>query len=467
MDPVREIITANRARFLAELEEFLRFPSVAGDALGLGQAAGWVANRLALLGGRVQVLRTGLPDASGAPEPPAVVFAETGEGPLSLLSYTHYDVQPPDPLLLWQTPPFEPAERDGKLFARGATDDKGDTLARIQAVEVYRQAYGELPFQLKFFVEGEEEVGSPHLAPLAHQYADLLRADGVIWEGGSFDEAERYVVYCGVKGICFLELRVRGPEHDLHSAYASIVPSPAWRLVQALSTLKDTQERITIDGFMDLVRPLTPTELEFTRRIPFPGRQMKANYGIPEFIGNASDEEAAIAFVSQPSCNICSLVSGSSEEGAKTVLPSTASAKMDFRLVPDLTPEAVVGLLRRHLDRRGFQDVEIVSWDGMPAARSDVTAPVVLAVIEAARAVYGQEPVVYPSHGGSGPMHALVQGLGMDGVMVGVGYSGEQMHAPNENIRLEDYFLHIEFLVEFYKRFADTRPGLTKRGVLT
>ena len=167
MDRVREIIAANRSRFLAELEEFLRFPSVAGDPLGLGQAAGWVANRLAALGGRVQVLPTGPSISGGATagpsEPPAVIFAETGQGPLSLLSYTHYDVQPPDPLALWDTPPFEPAQRDGKLYARGATDDKGDTLARIQAVEVYRQAYGELPFRLKFFVEGEEEVGSPHL----------------------------------------------------------------------------------------------------------------------------------------------------------------------------------------------------------------------------------------------------------------------------------------------------------------
>src|SRR5512133_1241212 len=213
MDQVRAIIATNRSRFLAELEEFLRFPSVAGDPLGLGQAAGWVANRLAALDGGVQVLPTGTSISGGATagpsEPPSVIFAETGQGPLSLLSYTHYDVQPPDPLALWDTPPFEPAQRDGKLYARGATDDKGDTLARIQAVEVYREAYGELPFRLKFFVEGEEEVGSPHLVPLAQQYADLFRADGAIWEGGAFDEAERYTVYCGVKGICFVELRVR------------------------------------------------------------------------------------------------------------------------------------------------------------------------------------------------------------------------------------------------------------------
>jgi acetylornithine deacetylase/succinyl-diaminopimelate desuccinylase-like protein len=465
MDHVSEIITANRSRFLAELEEFLCFPSVAGDPLGLGQAAGWVANRLTALGGRVRVLPTGTPATGGAMgglvEPPSVVFAETGQGPLSLLSYTHYDVQPPDPLELWDTPPFEPSQREGKLYARGATDDKGDTLARIQAVEVYRQAYGELPFRLKFFVEGEEEVGSPHLVPLAEQYADLLRSDGVIWEGGSFDEAERYTVYCGVKGICFVELRVRGGAHDLHSAYASIVPSPAWRLVQALSTFKDTHDNIKIDGFMDLVRPSTPAELDYMRRIPFPGAQMKANWGIPAFIEDADDRTAAIRFISQPTCNICGLVSGFSDKGAKTVLPSTASVKMDFRLVPDLTPEAVIGLLRRHLDRRGFRDVEIVSWDGMVAARSDVTAPVVQAVIAAAQRVYGQEPVVYPSHGGSGPMHALVQGLGMDGIMVGVGYSGEHMHAPNENIRLDDYFRHIEFLVEFLRRFPSTARAST------
>jgi acetylornithine deacetylase/succinyl-diaminopimelate desuccinylase-like protein len=466
MNRVAEIIEANQQRFLAELMEFLRFPSVSGDPLGLGQAAGWVANRLAAAGARVQMIPTASTSSSVRPdmagdETPAVVFGETGEAERSLLSYTHYDVQPADPLDLWDTPPFEPAVRDGKLFARGATDDKGDTLARIQAVEVYRQAYGALPIRLKFFIEGEEEVGSPHLAPVAAGYGQLLRADGVIWEGGSFDEAERYTVYCGVKGILFVELRVQGASHDLHSAYAPIVPSPVWRLVQALSTLQDGQGNVTIDGLMEHVRPPTQAELAYMRRIPFAGEQIKANWGIPAFLGDADDQQALIRFVTQPTCNICGLAAGHMGDGTKTVLPSSARARLDLRLVPDLTPQLVVRLLRAHLNRRGFSDVEIVSSDGMPSARSNVDGPLVQAVIAAAQTVYGHEPVVYPSHGGSGPMYSLVQGLGMDGLMVGVGYAGERMHAPNENIRLADYFRHIEFLVELIRRFGATESPHT------
>ena len=447
MDRIQTIIAAQRDRFLAELCEFLAFRSMKGDAAGLAGAAEWTAARLRQIGAAVQLWAT---DAA-----PPVVFGEVGQGARSLLSYSHYDVQPADPLDLWESPPFEATIRDGKLFARGASDDKGDTLARIQAVEVYRQAYGELPLRLKFFVEGEEEVGSPHMAPLAAQYADRLRADGVLWEGGGFDEAERYTFYCGLKGIAYLELRVRGASHDLHSSYAPMAPNPAWRLVQALNTLKDDRDNIVIDGFMAHVRPPTAAELAYIRAIPYDGATVKANWGIPAFINGMSDEAALIRFLTQPTCTICGLRSGFIEAGEKTVLPSSALVKLDFRLVPDLTPDLVIRLLRGHLDRRGYNDVEIVPAAGMIGARSDVTSAVVQTAVAAARQVYGHEPVVYPSHGGSGPMHALVQGLGANGIMAGVCYPGVRLHAPNENIRMDDYFRHIEFLVEFMRRFAE------------
>ena len=219
-------------------------------------------------------------------------------------------------------------------------DDKGDTLARIQAAEIYRAVYGELPLRLKFFVEGEEEVGSPHLAALAERHADLLRADGAIWEGGGFDDAERYTFYCGVKGIADLELRIRGAAYDLHSGYASMVPNPAWRLVHALSTLKDGSRqhhrgrpaglRPAADRRGAGLHPAHPL-----RR----ATKMKANWGLNAFLNDMSDEEALTRFITAPTCTICGLRSGFIEEGEKTVLPSAAMVKLDFRLVPDLTPE--------------------------------------------------------------------------------------------------------------------------------
>jgi acetylornithine deacetylase/succinyl-diaminopimelate desuccinylase-like protein len=449
MSRVKAAIDLNSDRFLAEFRELLSFPSESSNAEGLAGAADWVAGRLAMLGAQVQVLSTD--DVA-----PPVIFGEIGAGNRSLLSYSHYDVQPPDPLEQWESPPYEATVRDGKLYARGAADDKGDTLARIHAAEIYRAVYGALPLRLKFFVEGEEEVGSPHLAPLAERHAEFFRADGAIWEGGGFDDAERYTFYCGVKGIAYFELRLRGAAYDLHSGYAPMAPNPAWRLVHALSTLKDERDNITVDGFMAHVRPPTDAERTYIRRIPFDGAKMKANWGVSAFVNDMSDEEALTRFITAPTCTICGLRSGFIDEGEKTVLPSAAMVKLDFRLVPDLTPELAASLLRTHLDRRGYSDIEIHPSAGMVSARSDVNAPLVQTAIAAAREVYRHEPVVYPSHGGSGPMHALVQGVGTPaGLIAGVCYSGMRMHSPNENIRLDDYFRHIEFLIEFMRRFAD------------
>ncbi len=446
MSLVERTIEERRNRFLGELSEFLAFQSESGNVVGLENAASWLTNRLTALGATVHALPT-----NGYPP---VIFGEIGTGSRSLLSYSHYDVQPADPLDLWETPPYQATIRDGKLFGRGTSDDKGDTLARIHAVEVYQAVYGELPLRLRFFVEGEEETGSPHLAPLAEKYADLIRSDGVIWEGGGFDEAERYTFYCGLKGIAYLELVVHGPDRDLHSAYAPIVENPAWRLIHAVKTLKDENDRITLDGFMDHVRPPTEEELAYIRAIPFDGAQVKQTLGIRQFLNNLDDASAIERFLTQPTCTICGFRSGFIDEGEKTVLPSKALVKLDFRLVPDLTPELVARLLREHLDRRGYTDVDIVPHAGMVGARSDVGSSVVKAAVASARAIYGHEPVVYPSHGGSGPMFSLVQGLGSNGIMAGVGYPGVQMHAPNENIRVDDYFRHIAFLVEFMRRFS-------------
>jgi acetylornithine deacetylase/succinyl-diaminopimelate desuccinylase-like protein len=445
---VRDAIIASRDRFLAECAELLSIPSIYTDPDALELASRWLEERLGRLGTRVERLA-----ADGAP---AALFAEVGAGPRRLLSYSHYDVQPADPVDQWVTPAFEPAVRDGKLYARGAADDKGDVMARIHAVEIYRAVYGEeLPIRLKFLVEGEEEAGSPHLAALAARSRDMLRADGVLWESGGLDEAGRYVVYCGVKGIAYFELRVRGASHDLHSSFAAMAPNPAWRLVHALSTLKDHEDNITVDGLMEHVRPASISEFETIGRIPFDGAARRATWGIDDFVNGMDDRAALVRFITAPTCTICGLRSGFIEEGDKTVLPSEAMAKLDFRLVPDLTPELVERLLRNHLARRGYGDIEIKTFTGMYSARSDPDAAIVLAAAGAAETVYGQPPVVYPSAGGSGPLSDVLRASGSPGaVMAGVGYHDTRIHSPNENIRLDDYWRHIEFLVELFRRFA-------------
>ncbi|RME81856.1 MAG: M20/M25/M40 family metallo-hydrolase [Caldilineae bacterium] len=442
----QDYLNEHRDRLLADLVEACSIPSVSGQMDACEQMAAWVEARLQRLGASVTRWET-----EGGPP---IIWGVLGEGSASILSYSHYDVQPADPLDLWQSPPFEPSVREGKLYARGVSDDKGDLMARIHAVEMYQALHGTLPLVFKFFVEGEEEVGSPHLAPVAQAHADELKSDGCLWEAGEVDEHGRYTMYLGVKGIQYLELRVRGADTDLHSAYAPMVINPAWRLVQALNTIKAPDDRITIDGFMEHVRPPTPAEEALVERIPFDGQALRSRWGLRSWLNDMDDREALRQFVFAPTCTICGLRSGFIDAGTKTVLPSQAFVKLDFRLVPDLTPELVVELLRAHLDRRGFHDIEIVPLSSLSSSKADPESPFVRKVIAVATEVYGHEPVVYPSHGGSGPMYPLASGLGMDSVTVGVGYTGSNLHAPNENIRLEDYFNNVLFLARLLQSYA-------------
>jgi acetylornithine deacetylase/succinyl-diaminopimelate desuccinylase-like protein len=317
---------------------------------------------------------------------------------------------------------------------------------------------GDLPLKIKFVFEGEEEVGSPHLAQFVDENKELLLgADGCLWEGGRTDMSGRPELYLGLKGILYVELRARGASRDMHSSYAPLVPNPAWRLVWALNTLKDEEDRITVDGLMDHVAQPPADELELLDRIPFEGDKIKEDLGIPEFLGGERGTDAMRKLLYSPTCTICGMVAGYTGEGSKTVLPSEARVKIDFRLVPDLEPGLVLDLLRKHLDRRGFDDVDIVSMSGEHPAKSPFEAPVAQAAIQAARAVYGQDPVVYPLMAGSGPMYPLSAALGIPAVSgMGVGHAKSRIHAPNENIRLEDYFRAVKFTGEFLRAFAET-----------
>jgi acetylornithine deacetylase/succinyl-diaminopimelate desuccinylase-like protein len=446
MEQFNAYVEENAERFIEELKEFCGQPSISTQNVGLEEMAELVRARLERLGAEVRLM----PVDDG----PSVVFAQLGQGERTLLIYNHYDVQPPDPLEEWESLPFEPTIREGKFYARGAADNKGNLMARIQAIEAYRAAFSELPLRIKFVVEGEEEVGSPHLTSFAAAHQAILAADGCLWESGGKDEAERFVISLGLKGIAYLELRARGAKSDLHSSLATIVPNPAWRLVWALSTLKDKDDHITIDGFMNHVAEPNAADMNILEAIPFEEEKIKENFGIPGFIRGLSGVEALKKHLYEPTCTICGLRSGYIEEGSKTVLPSTATVKLDFRLVPNLTPELVLQLLRQHLDRRGFEDIEIAPGVGEHSARAPLDALIAQAAVAAAEAVYGQQPVIYPTMAGSGPMYPLSEALGIPAILAGIGYPGANAHAPNENIRLADYFEGISFVGELMRRFG-------------
>jgi len=446
MEKFNSYIDANAERFIEELKEFCRQPSVAAQGIGLDEMAELVRARVERLGAKVRMISMG--------DGPPVIYGQLGEGQRTLLFYNHYDVQPPDPLDLWESEPFDPQIREGKLYARGVADNKGDLLARLQAVEAYQATLEKLPLKIKWVYEGEEEIGSPRMESFGSEHAELLAADGCMWEAGHKDESERPVITLGVKGIMYLELRAHGAASDLHSSLATIVPNPSWRLVWALSTLKDENDNILLDGLMDHVIEPTAEEIDMLKSIPFEEEKMKARFGIPNFIRGLKGIEALKKHLYEPTCTICGLKAGYIEQGTKTVLPSTAMVKLDFRLVPNLEPDLIIDLLRQHLDKRGFNDIEVVPMHGENSAKSSPDAPIVKAAIDAVKVVYGQNPVVYPLMAGSGPMYTLTQALGTPAFSAGVGYSASNVHAPNENIRLKDYFEGIRFIGELIRQFG-------------
>lgn len=441
-----DLVRARTREYVDELKALIRQPSVSAQKIGIEETAALVVERARRAGVDASIERV--------PGGPPTIIGETGSGERTLLVYDHFDVQPPDPLDEWDTPPFEPVERDGYLFGRGVSDNKGNLLARLQAIEAYRATIGELPLRIRVLYEGEEEIGSAHLAEFVRVHAERLRADGCIWEAGYKDAAGRPTVSLGLKGICYLDLRVRGVAKDAHSSMGTIVPNAAWRLTWALASLKDDQDRITVDGLMEHVRAPSTADMALLEALPYDEEELKRIHGISGFVRGLTGTSLKMKHFFEPTCTICGLTSGYQGEGSKTVLPANASAKVDFRLVPDLTPDLVRRVVRDHLDRRGFTDVEMTTHHGEGPSRWPADTPVARASVLACRDAYGVEPVVYPLMAGSGPMAQVCDALGIPVTGFGAGNARSANHAPNENIAVADYVDHIRAFGRFIHEFA-------------
>jgi len=434
---------------ISELSRFASQPSVAAQNWGLEETAQMVAEMLQARGFSAEILPTG-----GAP---VVVAKRKGrDANKTLLFYNHYDVQPAEPLELWDTPAFEPNLRDSKLFARGVSDDKGHLTSRLFAIDALLAEDGDLPCNVKFVVEGEEEIGSVHLPAFVKANKEKLAADACIWEFGGVDHREVPMQYLGMRGICYVELSVETAKIDVHSGLGgSIFPNAAWRLIWALSTLKDPSERIRIPGFYDPVRLPSERDIELAKALPDLAEEYKTRYGIEGFLkGLTGGVDLFLTEVFEPTCTICGLTSGYQGTGSKTVLPAKASAKVDFRLVPDQTPPQVVKQLRSHLDAEGFSDVKIDFLGGGPPARTDPDNPFIQLVVETADAVYDHPMEIVPMVGGSGPNHAFIHELNLPVATAGIGYPGTNAHAPNENIRLDLYLIGAKHIARILKEFA-------------
>ncbi len=448
MDSFDRYIDQNRTAFIEELKAFCAQPSIAATGEGIAEMAGLVREKVEALGAELQLMEV-------APGAPPIVYATLGQGNKTLLIYNHYDVQPADPLELWESPPFTPTLRDGKLYGRGVSDNKGHIIYRIQAIRAWQETVGPLPVKIKWFIEGEEEIGSPHLEPFCLANPDLLKADGCLWEMSHVDEAGRPVFSLGAKGLLYVELSVQNLSGDQHSALGTLAPNAAWRLVWALNTLKAPDETILVEGLMDHVAPPTEADLALLEAIPFEEEAMMARLGIDRWVGNVSGFDALKRHLFQPTCTVCGFESGYTGSGQKTVLPARAKAKVGFRLVPNLEPQLVATLLRQHLDKHGFEDIQLEILGEEHPGKSSPEAGVVQAAIAAARAVYdGHEPVIYPLTPGTGPVWPVAIAHGTPLISMGAAYPGTNLHAPNENLRLEDYFTAIRVMGRFIAEFG-------------
>ncbi len=446
MKQVFEYIDSDKECAIEMLSKLVSQPSVAATGEGIQECSKLVVKLLEELGASPKIHYIG----KGSPVVSGEIRSRKNPGK-TILFYNHYDVQPPEPLELWETPPFTPTIKDGKMYGRGVSDDKGELVGRLKLTEAFLKTWNDVPCNFKFLFEGEEEVGSIHLHEYLKKYPGIFKADAVIWEFGGVDPKERPQVVLGVKGILYVQLTSKVAKRDAHSSLGAIVENPAWRLVGALNTLKKGDE-ILIPGWYDDVRKFTREELELIRKAPYDAQSIKKYLGIKSFIKDMKIEEAKKALVGKPTCTICGLNSGYTGAGSKTVLPSKAFAKIDFRLVPDQDPDDLVMKLRRHLAKHGYKDVKITYSEGERAKRTSPREPIALAAKDAAQQVYSTTPIVEISSAGTGPMYLFKAPC----VAIGGGHAFSNAHAPNENKRLEFVVKGMKWVADTVNRFAET-----------
>lgn len=426
---------------ISDLQTLIRQPSVSARRVGLLECANLVAHIMLKSGITSEVLYLNDLRDDKKDVPPPIVYGEVkskaNPNGRTILFYNHYDVQPEEPLELWKVDPFSGKVEGNYIFGRGSSDDKGELITRIKAVEYFLKKTGDVPCNVKFIVEGEEEIGSLHVEKYLTKYRHKLTCDGVIWEFGYIDERDRPIISLGMKGLLYVELLSKGPSRDAHSSLAVLIENPAWRLVRALNTMRDNNGKILIRGWYKDVREFTPEELSLIANEPFDEEEFKKEYGIDKFVNNATGIEARKAFVGMSTCNIAGLLSGYTGEGAKTILPAEAKVKIDFRLVPDMIPEKQFELVKNHLKENGFEDdIDIKLIHGEAAVRMPSNHSFIKQIEESAKETFGSA-IISISSAGTGPMHSFAKVLGAPCVSIGSTYLYAKIHSPNEFARID------------------------------
>ena len=443
-------IDKNKDRFVEDLQKLVQQPSVSAQNLGVRECGELIVSMMKQRGIDARLIET---------DWQPLVFGEYDVGAeKTLLIYNHYDVQPPEPLDEWVSPPFEARIQGEKIIGRGSTDSKGNLMSHLEAVEAYNETIGKPPVNLKFIFDGEEESGSPSLPAFVKENRDLLACDSILSFDGGFTVKDRPTLSLGSSGLLYVTLEVEAGSRDLHSARARLVPSAAWRMVLALASLKDSDDNILIPGFYDKVSPPTPLQRRYIEEAPWDDDEQKEALGIvgKPFLGDVSGADALEKLLFTPTCNICSVVSGYLGPGSKTVLPHKASAKLDFRLVADQKPEEILELLTEHLKKQGFDDVKIDARPGTEPSRSKPDSDIARAIISGAEEVYGIKPMVKPTGEASGKQaNWFGNKLGIPAASTGIGPPDWFGHAPNEFMTIPHFINGIKLAATIWKKFAE------------
>ena len=453
MENVISFINSNKDQYVEELKNFLRIPSISTNPenkADMTRCAEYVSS---------QMNKSGLQNIQIFPtDGHSIVYGEWlgAPGKPTILFYGHYDVQPVDPIELWSSGPFEPTIKDGYIYARGSSDDKGQVFLNLKSVEAHMKVNGKLPVNVKFMIEGEEEIGSENLEKFISTQKELLKADVVLVSDTSFFDDEKPSIAYGLRGLCYMQIDLTGPNRDLHSGvYGGAVGNPINELANIISKLKDKNGKITIPGFYDKVRPLTKAERDAYKKLPFSKKVYFKDLGIKETFGEKG--YSILEQVSGRPCLDCNGIWGGFQgEGAKTVLPSKASAKISMRLVPNQTPQQIGKLFEKHVKKLCPKTMQITVTElhgGYPAI-TDITTKEIIAASNALFKVFKKKPL-FAREGGSIPVIASFERLlGLKSVLMGFGLDTDAIHSPNERFKLDNFHRGIQSVALFYDELA-------------
>ncbi|KAB2878345.1 dipeptidase [bacterium] len=453
MENVISFINSNKEQYVEELKDFLRIPSISTNPenkADVARCAQYVSD---------QMNKSGLQNIQIIPTPGhPIVYGEWlgAPGKPTILYYGHYDVQPVDPVNLWSSGPFEPTIKDGYIYARGSSDDKGQVFLNLKSVEAHMKINGKLPVNVKFMIEGEEEIGSVNLENFIKSHKDMLKADVVLVSDTSFFDDEMPSIAYGLRGLCYMQVDLTGPNRDLHSGvYGGAVANPINELANIISKLKDKNGKITIPGFYNKVRQLTKAERDAYKKLPFAKKAYFKDLGIKETFGEKG--YSILEQVSGRPCLDCNGIWGGFQgEGAKTVLPSKASAKISMRLVPNQTPQQIAKLFERYLKKLcpKTMQIKVTELHGGYPAITDITTKEIIAASNALHKVFKKKPL-FAREGGSIPVIASFERLlGLKSVLMGFGLDTDAIHSPNERFKLDNFHRGILSVALFYDELA-------------